>query len=985
MTFAALSQYTLAETLTVDLLQSTSDWTHKNGSAPGSVSISGGGSNYMTYEFDRMLSATDEQNLTFTLTLNIGASSWSGEYDALTGVAFIGSAEAIVIGSLDYIASTSFGYATSTNTSVNFYNLTGGAYSGLSAADVSSTYTSLSDTHPLGQDLTVTGTIAKKTEGTGYAMTLIYGDATYTVDMGDTVNMDRVVFYADGPVPATIKALTMTGYVSGVSEITWAGTSENNTWGATSFAGGAATDDGSKVTFDVLSEGISDTVVISGSVLANSVVINDDYTFQADGVAKLTPGTLTIAEGKTLTYSGTGTLTIDSAIGANLNVTGGTLNLKGEHAINGDELNITNGIVYIEHDAGSNNSSAIHKDTQVSIGAGGTLHIKGHDSMGWGSQWGKTLASIQLKGTDAGNKASLILEDTGNYDGKNSIGYELNMQGYSSVSGQNGNNIIQGAGVNASGTGNSITFGLLQLSIDWNVTVDTDSELSISFTSTGKTGRIVKKGAGALTLSGPYANALTVEAGSTTVEGALTGNVSVTGGTLNVSGAGSIGGGQLSITNGTVNAHIDNGNAGSVIHKNTAVSIYGGGTLNLSGHDMLNWQESAPASILLRGESAEKLATLHIDDYEMKDGVKTAASATMTTTLNMEGYSQVTGNKYNTFSYEVEENRTKGVVASGVNNTISVSEIQIRKDWILDVADSGELSVSSKLTAHGDNANAKLIKENAGKLTLSGANTYTGGTEIKAGTLVTNNAAALGTGKVTMNGGNLQLASSLAVSSLELTEGSIIFGNGTILSVTNALTLDASSIKLAEGISFESAEDQVLISAAGGLTATSVDSWIGGRYTIGGKEYTAGLTASGDSLSLCFSEIVTPGGDSLLTTTVTGFESYTDGMLTLKVDGTLAEGMAVVIEGFGSGVLDSILQNVKTGTMVGITLTDGTTSIVGTAEQNVGFQGAEGIYYGENVDGAWQYNVSYIPEPTTATLSLLALCGLAARRRRASR
>ena len=57
--------------------------------------------------------------------------------------------------------------------------------------------------------------------------------------------------------------------------------------------------------------------------------------------------------------------------------------------------------------------------------------------------------------------------------------------------------------------------------------------------------------------------------------------------------------------------------------------------------------------------------------------------------------------------------------------------------------------------------------------------------------------------------------------------------------------------------------------------------------------------------------------------------------------------------------------------------------------RQIGFLGNDGesVYWGgwsgENVGtGSWQYNVNYIPEPATATLSLLALAGLAARRRR---
>ena len=53
--------------------------------------------------------------------------------------------------------------------------------------------------------------------------------------------------------------------------------------------------------------------------------------------------------------------------------------------------------------------------------------------------------------------------------------------------------------------------------------------------------------------------------------------------------------------------------------------------------------------------------------------------------------------------------------------------------------------------------------------------------------------------------------------------------------------------------------------------------------------------------------------------------------------------------------------------------------------RQIGFLGNDGesVYWGENVGtGSWQYNANYIPEPATATLSLLALAGLAARRRR---
>ena len=55
----------------------------------------------------------------------------------------------------------------------------------------------------------------------------------------------------------------------------------------------------------------------------------------------------------------------------------------------------------------------------------------------------------------------------------------------------------------------------------------------------------------------------------------------------------------------------------------------------------------------------------------------------------------------------------------------------------------------------GDDASLGLIKTGTGTEILSGANTYTGGTQINQGTLTVGNASALGMGNVSLNGGGL--------------------------------------------------------------------------------------------------------------------------------------------------------------------------------------------------------------------------------------
>ena len=75
--------------------------------------------------------------------------------------------------------------------------------------------------------------------------------------------------------------------------------------------------------------------------------------------------------------------------------------------------------------------------------------------------------------------------------------------------------------------------------------------------------------------------------------------------------------------------------------------------------------------------------------------------------------------------------------------------------------------------------NFTLTKSTAGNLTLTGANTYTGGTVLNAGTLFIGNASALGTGNLTVNGGTLRVAGGPLV--VNLGSGNITFNGGTYL------------------------------------------------------------------------------------------------------------------------------------------------------------------------------------------------------------
>lgn len=80
-------------------------------------------------------------------------------------------------------------------------------------------------------------------------------------------------------------------------------------------------------------------------------------------------------------------------------------------------------------------------------------------------------------------------------------------------------------------------------------------------------------------------------------------------------------------------------------------------------------------------------------------------------------------------------------------------------------------------------AGSSLIKTGDGTLTLTGSNTYGGGTAVNDGTLVAGNNSALGTGSVQLDGGTLRIAGGVTINSSLLfgSNGGTLGGNGTYL------------------------------------------------------------------------------------------------------------------------------------------------------------------------------------------------------------
>ncbi|WP_009959323.1 autotransporter-associated beta strand repeat-containing protein [Verrucomicrobium spinosum] len=137
-------------------------------------------------------------------------------------------------------------------------------------------------------------------------------------------------------------------------------------------------------------------------------------------------------------------------------------------------------------------------------------------------------------------------------------------------------------------------------------------------------------------------------------------------------------------------------------------------------------------------------------------GAVTAQDTATFTTLNLSGNTNFALNTGATLT--VNGILKSGNVAGGATisggtgiQAASGAELVIRADQLND-----SLAITANILANGASS---LTKSGLGTLTLSGVNTYSGGTTVNAGVLrATTNASALGAGVLTLAGGELQLA-----------------------------------------------------------------------------------------------------------------------------------------------------------------------------------------------------------------------------------
>ncbi len=364
---------------------------------------------------------------------------------------------------------------------------------------------------------------------------------------------------------------------------------------------------------------------------------------------------------------------------------------------------------------------------------------------------------------------------------------------------------------------------------------------------------MTKVGAGSLALSAAVANgSVTVQEGTLALNGhSLTATTVLGGATLDASVAGSNGGALTlgSAANEVVNLNLVGGMAldSLALTSGVKMNVLGATSFDTDGiltlftgltADKITGMVFAPAE---EGAQTASLAEYisNAADFNGAGLMLTANGDLIITTqgaggawkwnavttdgvwsaTSVEDWSNASGTTPdgNSLTFGNEGLAASGVTAVVISGPVAPTRVTVN-------ASSGEYIFTADdddTTVDGIGGAASLVKNGAGKLTISLANTYSGGTTINDGTLEATVTGALGSGNVALNGGTLNLSAAL--------DNKIVFGGGT-LNYLEDVTVSLDKIGRTDAGS-------VLVSVAEGKTAT----WTAGSVAAFGN----GMTLSG--------------------------------------------------------------------------------------------------------------------------------------------
>lgn len=626
------------------------------------------------------------------------------------------------------------------------------------------------------------------------------------------------------------------------------------------------------------------TLTGSGTRTFSGTVVNSggNRTFTNNGTGAVTLANVNLSNnntGRTFTVAGTGNTSI-----------AGTLANGGSGA--GNLVKSGTGTLIL-----SGTSSSYTGTTTVSQG---TLQVNANAPSGSAGALGNATSAVVVNNASTGTNATGLLIGASGV----TIGRNVTVANSGSGTTTLGGNFASGTGT-FSGT----------VALNRSVSLNADGSSAITFSNTlSGAGGIAKTGTGTVVLSGAnsFAGATTINAGVLNVRNAtalgttaggttvnssgaaleLQGGIAVGSEALALNGTGVSSGGALRNVSGnnswagnvtlatasslvsaadtltvsggvsSTNQNLTIGGAGNITLSGTvglgtgSVTKNDAGTLTLSGANTYSGGTTLNAGTLAVGnDSALGTGTLTANGGTLS---ATGAPRTLSNAVTAAGDFTIGGAQDLTLSGAID--------LGGGTRTVTVSN-------------SGTTTFSGVV---GQPWYSSLAKDGAGRLVLSGANTFTGFVQVNAGTLALTNSNALGAAgtwnNVVANGATLELSNNINVVEGGFTvTGTGVGGVGAIRNLSGSNSL-AGQIVLGGATTFTS--------TAGTLTLPSqvdVDSYAltlagGGDYVFGNQIY-----GTGGSLNK------TGAG----TVTLSGANSYTGG--TTIAAGTLVANNAVAL------------------------------------------------------------------------------------------
>ncbi|MBT8603072.1 hypothetical protein G6662_00585 [Polynucleobacter paneuropaeus] len=524
-----------------------------------------------------------------------------------------------------------------------------------------------------------------------------------------------------------------------------------------------------------LPSGNTVTLTNGGTLLdtANSVTL-------ANNIVLGTGGGVVAVNGSANTLTLSGTMTGANAIQFGTSTNTGTIALTTNKAFTG-AMTVS---------AATVNLSGLLSTTTIGISGNGTLAVTG------GGYNRINLASVITisNGTFANTQIG-----TGGIGQTMAAGSQLNLNGNATVSlagvGDTWGSIsVQGLTINSTGSGNTITGGALAI-YNTGLTISVASATSLTISSlmensNSTAGLFTKIGAGTLILTGAntYTGGTTISAGTIQVgTGGTTGNLGTGGVAINNNSA---------LVYNRSDALTDN----NIISGTGTVTQNGSGTTTLGGGNTYTGITTVNTGTLTNtaSGSSTRTVTFNINSggtYKLLStvGFPQATTNGYTFVVNSGGTLDLNGVGWldvGSTGYAIQLNGGSLSNSSATAATVTMS-YSPTKDIVL--AANSYIGGTGNITLNGVISGAySLTNSNTGVVTLGGANTYSGGTFINAGTVQISSDGNLGAvpssaaTNVTINGGGLLASGQTGAFSISANRGIAIGSSGG--SISNAST-----------------------------------------------------------------------------------------------------------------------------------------------------------------------------------------------------